>query len=120
MIAVYLIIGLTILSGCASTKQHWYEHPGIILGGAGFGAVVGPENISILEAERRYRVAHPHAYGDAFTPLYFVGFGLHAGTAISLGILVPPAAFAYLGVCTIAGIGQFTRWGGWEWEYKDD
>ena len=115
-----LIIGLAVLSGCASTKQHWYEHPGIILGGAGYGAVVGPENISVIEAERRYRMNHSGAASDAFMGSYVVGFGLHAGTAISLGILVPPAAFAYLGVCTIVGIGQFRQWGGWEGEYWHD
>jgi len=116
MILAFLL-GLPF-SGCASTQkgQFWYEYPGIVLGGAGYGVLIGPENVSIREAHRRYARKHGGCRKDEFFPSYVAGTLLHLGSIIPLFVFVPPFGLAYLGLSSIVGAAQFNERGGWEAE----
>ena len=103
-----------MLSSCASSKHYWYEHPGIVLGGVGYGVIVGPENVAIREAERRAIKKNERAYSDEFIPTYVIGSILHLGTAIPLLILNPPIALGYLGLSSIVGSAQFYKLNAWD------
>lgn len=104
------------LSGCASTPR-WWEYPGIGLGGATYGAVIGPENVSIREAHRRWNKSHPNAPADEFVPSYAVGTAMHYGTLIPLLVYVTPWGLGYLSLSSIVGAAQFIDRNAWEEEY---
>ena len=108
-----LLLIVLLLSGCASTKHYWYEHPGIVLGGVGYGAIVGPENVTIREAEIRAVKNGTRQYSDDFIPTYVMGSTLHIATGITLFILNPPIGWGYLGLSSFVGSAQFYRLNGW-------
>ena len=111
---VAILILVFFMSGCATVKHHWYEHPGIVLGGIGYGAVVGPENVSIREAERRAVKNGTRQYSDSFIPTYIVGTTLHAATGITLFTLTPPIGWWYLGLSSLVGGAQFYELNAWD------
>ena len=106
----YTIIALIfMMCGCATSHKYWYEHPGILLGGVGYGILVGPENVAIREAERRAIKNETLIYSSEFIPTYIVGSVLHLGTAIPLLISFPPIGLGYLGLSSLVGSAQFYR-----------
>ena len=111
----YIIIALIfMMCGCATSQKYWYEHPGILLGGAGYGVLVGPENVAIREVERRAIKKGAHHHPDDFVPDYVLGSLLHLGTAIPLLIVIPPIGLGYLGLSSVVGSVQFYRLNAWD------
>lgn len=110
------IVGACIgmATGCASSKHMWYEHPGIVLGGVGYGAVVGPENVAIRESERRAVKNGTRKWADEFVPTYFMGSILHVATGITLFVLVPPIGWGYIGLSSFVGGAQFYKLNAWD------
>ena len=84
------------------------------MGGAGYGVLVGPENVAIREAERRAIKNKTLNYSSEFIPTYIVGSVLHLGTAIPLLIVIPPIGLGYLGLSSVVGSVQFYRLNAWD------
>ncbi len=96
--------------GCATPqKKNWYEFPGIALGGATIGAVIGPENVAIMESDSRRKFTEEEAI-----TYYVFGSLCHLGTVITLGIVAPPVAWAYMGLSSIVGGAQFSHRNAWD------
>ena len=109
MKALVLVL-ILFLGGCATAQKHWYEYPGIALGGATIGAVVGPEAIAVNEANKRGSIR----YSEDAIFYSVLGFVCHAVTGIILSIHVPPAGWAYFGMSSFLGAAAFAENGGYD------